>query len=112
MTTERHVSSRDVGPVTSALEQRLYVAALLAAVYAVSWRAIDGHAPAQQIPISAAPSSSAPQRVLWIDDVPANLRPAIDLPAGWQIATARQSSSTHPVRASSRQVPRVRTRSS
>lgn len=97
MTTEPSVR-------TSPLELRLYVAALLAAVYTVSWRAI---APA------AEPSRpTTPQRFVWIDSVPPSMRPVVVLPAGWQLASEPRSSvapTERVVRVPSR---RVRTRSS
>lgn len=108
MTTERRQRM-------SSLELRLYVAALLAAVYTISWRAIGGHAPATELPIATVPATSEPRRFVWIDRLPPSMRPAVVLPAGWQLASEPQSSFAPPervVRVPSRRVPRVRTRSS
>jgi hypothetical protein len=94
------------------LELRLYVAALLAVVYTISWRAIGSAAPAI-VPVATTPITSEPQRFVWIDSLPADLRPAVALPAGWQRATRASIAPSEPVvRAPIRRVPRVRTRSS
>ena len=118
MTTEhRNVSSKARVRV-SPLELRLYVAALLAAVYTISWRAIGGHAPATEPAVASTPPTSEPQRVVWIDSMPPSLRPPISLPAGWQLASQQQVSPAQnalPARVipiPNRRVPRVRTRSS
>lgn len=101
MTTERR------GPKperVSPLELRLYVAALLAAVYTISWRAIDGPPPATEPTIAA---GAPPQRFVWIDRIPPAMRPSVALPAGWQ-----RASEPRVVRAPAPRVPGVRTRSS
>lgn len=115
MTTERRQPNREARLRVSPLELRLYMAALLAAVYTISWRAIGGHAPATVSPIATAPTASEPPRIVWIDSLPPAMRPAVALPAGWQRGSEPQASSTQParvVRVPSRGVPRVRTRSS
>lgn len=114
MTTERRQPDR-THPRVSALELRLYMAALLAVVYTISWRAIGGHAPAATAPIATVPAPSEPQRFVRIESLPPSMRPAVVLPAGWQLATEPQPSFAPPervVRVPSRRVPRVRTRSS
>ena len=109
MTTERPPKRATLLRV-SPLELRLYVAALLAAVYAISWRAIGGHV--AEPAIAAAPVGEAPQRFVWLDRV-TSTTPAISVPAGWQIASAPAASTAPPlVRAPSHRAPRVRTRSS
>ena len=115
MTTEQRHAPPKARVRVSPLELRLYVAALLAAVYTISWRAIGGHAPATEPATVTAPTTSEPQRFAWIDSLPPVMRPAITLPAGWQLASEPQSSGSQPariVRAPNRHVPRVRTRSS
>jgi hypothetical protein len=121
MTTEPGPPNRGPRVGVSALELRLYVAALLAAVYTLSWRAIGGQAQAPAAPLPApsiaiAPTTTAPQRIVWIDNLPPDMRPAITLPAGWQHASAAQPSATpqpaRVVRVPTRRVHRVRTRSS
>ena len=121
MTTEPRPPRRGARLRTSPLELRLYMAALLAAVYTISWRAIGGHASATAPPIATAPPPppSEPPRFIWIDSLPPDLRPAVALPPGWQRApeprAAASAFSTQPARAvhvPSRGAPRVRTRSS
>lgn len=115
MTTERRQPKREARVRVSPLELRLYLAALLAAVYTISWRAIGGHDPATGPAVATAQATSEPQHFVWIDTLPPTMRPTIELPSGWQLASESQSSSTQParvVRAPSRRVPRVRTRSS
>jgi hypothetical protein len=118
MTNERRNASSRARVRVSPLELRLYVAALLAAVYTISWRAIGGHAPATEPAIASAPPTSQPQRYVWIESMPPDLRPAITPPAGWQLASQQQVSpaqSAQPARVihvPNRRVPRVRTRSS
>lgn len=114
MTIEQ--SKREPRSRISPLELRLYIAALLAVVYTLSWRAIGGHAGPVE-PTRAAPSATRDpqQRFVWLDSLPPAVRPAIALPAGWQLASDPQPSPTLPprvVRAPSKRVPRVRTRSS
>lgn len=114
MTTERRQPNA-VRLRTSPLELRLYVAALLAAVYTISWRAIGATAPATEPPLASVRTTSEPLRFVWIDSLPQHMRPAVTLPVGWQLASERQSSIAPPervVRVPSRRVPRVRTRSS
>jgi hypothetical protein len=84
----------------SPLELRLYVAALLAVVYTISWRALR----------SPAAAYVEPQRFVWIGSMPPSARPTIVLPANWQLAT--QSSTSRPTRSPNRRNLRVRTRSS
>jgi hypothetical protein len=94
MTTERRPSNRETRLRMSPLELRLYVAALLAVVYTISWRAIGG--PATDPPIAIAPMTSQPQRFVWIDNLPqSSLAPTERI-----------------VRVPTRRVPRARTRSS
>lgn len=117
MTTERRHVNVKARVRVSPLELRLYVAALLAAVYTLSWRVIGGHAPATDPAVASTPRRSEPQRFVWIDSLPPTRRPAIALPPGWQLASQRQVSSAQDappaiVHVPSRRVPRVRTRSS
>ena len=112
MTTERRESNREPRPRTSPLELRLYVAALLAAVYTISWRAIGGHAPVTEAPIAIAPMTTEPQRFVWIDSLPDTVRPTVVPPAGWQLASDPRSSVAPPERVVRVPSRRVRTRSS
>lgn len=106
MTTERPESNRP-----SPLELRLYIAALLAAIYTITWRAVGGmaHAPASARPIT---TTIEQQRVVWIDRLPPDTRPTITVPTGWQLA--QHAATTQPARVVRvpHRVPRVRTRSS
>jgi hypothetical protein len=120
MTTEPRPPKREPYIRLSSLELRLYVVALLGAIYTLSWRAIGGHAPAPASPLASAPAASAPaasapQHVVWIDSVRPVERPAVVLPAGWQLASEPRAPVAQPrpvVRAPTRRVPRMRTRSS
>jgi hypothetical protein len=116
MTTERRPPNRAAPHLrVSSLELRLYVAALFAVVYTISWRVIGGHAAATEPAIAAVPTTHEPRPVVWIDDLPSSMRPAVVLPAGWELASEPQTSATPPariVRVPARRVPRVRTRSS
>lgn len=104
MTTERPARGTGASP----LELRLYLVALLGVVYTIAWRAIGGEA-AAPAPV-ATTATEPPPRFVWIDTLPADARPAVALPAGWQ----RASASDPPTRVSVpvRRAPRVRTRSS
>ena len=115
MTTEPREPTR--GPLlgASTLELRSYLVAALAAVYTITLRAIGGHAPAMEPPPVSAPIAGDPPRSAWLGSVPPAIRPAITLPAGWQIVSARATPPSQPaaiVRVPDRRVPRVRTRSS
>ncbi|MEO6774812.1 MAG: hypothetical protein ABI467_17685 [Kofleriaceae bacterium] len=118
MTTERRQPNRRSRLGVSSLELRLYMAGLLAAVYTISWRATGGQAQAPatalpERPIATAPTTTEPQRFVWIDNLPPDMRPAIALPAGWQIAAEPQPSAiTQPTRVVRVPSRRVRTRSS
>ena len=114
MTTERRQPSR-----MSTLELRLYIAALLAVVYAISWRAIGGQASATAPAVETAPPIDEPQpRFVWIDQLPPSKQPAIALPPGWQRASETPrgvTASPQPsrvLRVANQRVRRVRTRSS
>jgi hypothetical protein len=121
MTTEHPDANRGVMRRASPLELRLYVVALLAAVYTITWRVIGGHASGTESTFAAAPRSTTnePQRFVWIDSLPPTLRPRIAMPAGWQLVSEQSSVAPESVaeparviRAPTRRVPRVRTRSS
>lgn len=115
MTTDARPANRVTRPRASPLELRLYVAALLAVVYTISWRAIGGHGSSTEPAVTAGPTPSEPQRFVWIDSLPPGTRPAFALPAGWQLASDPPATVSQPariIRAPSRKVHRVRTRSS
>ena len=120
MTTERRPANRKARTGVTGVELRLYMVALLAAVYTISWRAIGGHSPATKPVVAPAREASDAQRFVWIDSVPPGLRPPIALPAGWQLAsrpqaptaTVQNAQPARVVHVPSRRVPRVRTRSS
>lgn len=84
MTTERRPANHGARQRTSPLELRLYLVALLAAVYSISWRAI-------------APTAPEP--------------PRSSLPAGWQPAP-EPTQPARVMHTPRRREPRVRTRSS
>lgn len=114
MTTERRQPKRGSRLGLNPLELRLYIVALLGAVYAISWRAIGGQVSATESPSATAPRE--PQRMVWVDDLPPDVRPTISLPPGWQRASKPHPSvAVQParvVRVPDRRAPRVRTRSS
>lgn len=118
MTTERRPVPPKARARVTALELRLYVVALLAVVYTISWRAIAGRVPATEPVVVDTQPTSEPPRFVWIDSVPPSLRPSIALPAGWQLASQQRVSATQNaepariVRVPTRRVHRVRTRSS
>lgn len=117
MKTEGRQPNRESRLHASPLELRLYVAALLAVIYTIAWRAVGGHV--QTMPASTqpepevVPAQRESPRFVWIDSLPVTMQPPIALPAGWQRASQPPTSQpARMVRAPSRQVPRVRTRSS
>lgn len=130
MTTSEHRPAKPPPLLgVSPLELRLYIAAVLAIVYTLAWRAIGGHAPAAEPVATTAPitDDAAPPRYVWLDTLPPASRPAIAVPSGWQIADgsapalapAPAAASAPPSRvvrapapAPTRRVHRVRTRSS
>jgi hypothetical protein len=98
----------------SPLELRLYVVAVLAGVYLLTWRSIAGAgAPTSALP--AVPASPDARRVVWLDELPAARRPPLTVPPGWRVVSRDEPATTTPrpvvVRAATRPV-RVRTRSS
>ena len=115
MTNERRQPKRGLRAAVSPLELRLYLVALLGVVYTISWRAIGGQAPATESQ-GATTATSEPKRMVWIDNLPPDMRPTIALPAGWQRETDPHASAAVPparvVRVPARRAPRVRTRSS
>ncbi len=112
MTTEPRPPNRALRSGVSPLEVRLYLVAFLAAVHAISWRAIGGQGPETASEIATAPPTREPQRFVWIDNLPPRMRPEITLPAGWQRASAPPApATTQPARVV-RAPSRVRTRSS
>lgn len=112
-------TERKRGPArTSAFELRLYVVAILAAVYLVAWRTIA--TPAKSVPIDEPPVPTATalapaQRAVWLEDLPAAQRPQVAVPAGWHVVS-RTTSAPAPrvqlVRVPASRPVRVRTRSS
>ena len=109
MTTERRLPSRESRLKVRPLELRLYVGALLAVVYTISWRAIGGQVTEVA---EVAPPVSEPQRFVWIDSLPSTSLPAIVLPVGWQRATSSPPTASLPTRLVRTPARRVRTRSS
>lgn len=99
---------RPTSPI-SALELRLYLVTFLAVVYTISWSAIDPPA-ATSAELSA--RDPEPQRFVWIDALPPPQRPAVALPAGWQLASEPAVTPAPRVVRAPERVPRVRTRSS
>lgn len=102
----------------TAVEWRLYVVALLAAIYIVTWRVLERPNPGGEVandteaplpasespPVQAAqtttrtttppttrpttPATIAP-RAVWLDQLPARDRPAVTPPAGWVVVDPR-----------------------
>lgn len=95
------------------LESRLYIVALLAAGYLVTWRAI---APGASVTIPAVEVARPQSPVAWLEDVPASERPAIALPPGWRLVSRGEPTATVSVprvaRVPASRPMRVRTRSS
>ncbi len=95
------------------LEGRLYIVALLAAGYLVTWRAIT---PTASVTASTVDVARVPSPVVWLDDVPIEERPALPLPPSWRLVVRGDPTATaHSPRVT--RVPasrplRVRTRSS
>ncbi len=104
-------------------EGRLYIVTVLAGVYLFAFRAIPTppERGARSGPLedaSTEPSSSgrSPSAAVWIDDLPADQRPSVALPAGWRVVSredaARAASVPRVARAPSSRRLRARTRSS
>ena len=91
-----------------ALEGRLYIIAVLAAVYVATWRVLDRPAPAAER--EPRPARPAPAHAVWLDDLPAEQRRAVTAPPGWTIAT--RATAPQVVRVPVQRPRRVRTRSS
>lgn len=102
----------------SPLELRLYVVAVLAAVYLVAWRAIAGSGSSNAITpaAAAAQAASGAPTTVWLDDLPLAQRPSLALPPGWRLASRGEPAvaTTMPrvVRVPTPRALRVRTRSS
>lgn len=107
MTTERRQPESRVK--ASPLELRLYVVAVLAAIYTISWRAIG--AQVTEAPPITDRTTAETQRVVWIDHLPPTSVPAISIPVGWQRASPPAATS-QPTRLVQTPNRRVRTRSS
>jgi hypothetical protein len=107
----------DARPKLSTAEWRLYIVAALAVLYVATWRVLDER---PQPRSRTAPTIGAP-RAVWLDDLPANQRPALTVPAGWVVASrgagarVEPTAAVQPARARPVRVTRplrVRTRSS
>lgn len=121
MTTERRPQAaarpaRRVG--WSGREWRLYLTALLAAVYLTAWWALAArlreHGAAPKRRETSVQSRPLDARVVWLGDLPPAMRPSLHLPPGWTVATADAPRVSGPtvVRATPRAAARIRTRSS
>ena len=101
-----------------ALELRLYLVAVLASVYVLTFRAVGGGHDASTSP--AAPTAPHPVTSLppavWLDQLPVAQRPVVVPPPGWRIASRGEAAAAAPapvvVRAPASRPLRVRTRSS
>lgn len=103
MTTESRPARAEPRLRASALELRLYLIAVIAAVYTVAWRAIGAHASAPPPAVTATePPPSAPRAT-------AQVRP---VPQVRQVPQMRTAPAVRVVRAPARTQRRVRTRSS
>jgi hypothetical protein len=89
-----------------ALEGRLYIIAVLAAVYVATWRVLDRPAP-----VAEREARPARPHAVWLDDLPAEQRRTITAPPGWAIAS-RGATAPQVVRVPVKRPRRVRTRSS
>lgn len=102
---------------TNGTELRLYVVAVLAAVYVVAWRTIATPAKPAPIeePLPVASTAAPARRTVWLDDLPAGQRPNVAVPPGWHVVS-RTSRAPAPrvqlVRVPTSRPVRVRTRSS
>jgi hypothetical protein len=109
MTTERRPPESRVK--ASPLELRLYVVAVLAAIYTISWRAIGAQVTEAPPITDRTAGASEPQRFVWIDHLPPTSVPALSIPVGWQRASP-PSATAQPTRLVQTPNRRVRTRSS
>jgi hypothetical protein len=120
MTTDHPRSTRTRPSGTRDL--RLCLAALLAMVYLIAWWAFGSRsqrATATTEAPAVLPTPAQSRLAIWYGDLAPSERPAIHLPAGWQLASSAPSSgpaihNTPPrsVRVAPARSRRVRTRSS
>lgn len=103
----------------SPIEGRLYIVALLASGYLITWGAIEAtNTPSRSVMAPSPISNLAGARpsYIWLDDVVREHRPVISLPPGWQLASHLERATTAPVprvtRIPASRPMRVRTRSS
>lgn len=115
MTTEPRSPKPQPWLRATALELRLYVAAVLAIAYVVSWRVIGGVGAPNEAPIPA-PPVAGPPRYVWLEHLPVAARPVIQIPTGWRLASDAPAAETAApakiLRTPARPRVRVRTRSS
>lgn len=95
------------------LEGRLYIVALLAAGYLVTWRVIT---PSTSVTAPIVDAARLQPPVVWLDDIPSSQRPALTLPPSWRLVSRGEPTTTAPsprvTRAPASRPLRVRTRSS
>ncbi len=109
-TTERGAPSREGASL------KLYLFSALALVYSLAWWAFAPRSASDAVDEPTAVSPAAPDRVAWLQDLPDAQRPAVALPAGWQLATTTPAEprpvAVSAVRRVASRSNRVRTRSS
>jgi hypothetical protein len=108
-TTERGAPSRE------GASMKLYLFSALALVYSLAWWAFAPRPASDAVDAPTVANVDAPDRVAWLQDLPAARRPAVALPAGWQLATTTavpRPAAVSTVRRVATRSNRVRTRSS
>lgn len=96
---------------SGAREWRLYIVAAIAGVYVLVLSRVGPKPAVTPAPEAAAPTT--PARAVWLDELPADRRPAIVVPAGWRVAARTET--IQPAAPAPRRVAtprRIRTRSS
>ena len=118
MTTERRGAPRPKPRIDlSSLEWRLLLTAALAATYAFAWFELGAALPASAVrgtvELRDRADATAPGSAVWLMDLPPGDRPAVEIPAGWALASPVQPERAPlVVRVPPRSAPRLRTRSS
>lgn len=118
MTTERRGEPRPKPRLDlSALEWRLLLTVALAITYVFAWFEFRTALPASALRGTAERrnqgEATAPGSSVWLTDLPPGERPAVELPAGWTLASpVNRELAPAVVRVPSTRAARLRTRSS